>query len=363
MHAIKVGASGYGNVVAEAKREDGFKSKVGTIDETKTKNNYGLLDRPAPKNIDEHIKSLGVKRKIRADAVRMCSVIVDYPRDEIRAEREFFDNILNGLKKCLKIDDKALLYAEVHTDEGHKHMHVGFVPLVEKKKRYKDGHEELQVKLSAKDVLTKEVLEELHPFMQRYMEERGFTGTLLHEDGVKRDKDFLEHKITKLEEERVKLVKEVEELGVKHDVLHMKVSDKQEQLDFLDQESERLNTKINDMETYVNDMKAYVNGFLKDIQVIEDYRDRIDEQMRRFDNINQIIDKLENKALAAQLREQTDTLSSRYGITARKVDNDILDFNRRAVNATNKPIVKQPVSPIQKPALKKQMKKINPDAR
>lgn len=270
MHAIKVGASGYGNVVAEAKREDGFKSKVGTIDETKTKDNYGLVDRPAPKNIDEHIRELGVKRKIRADAVRMCSVIIDYPKDETRSEREFFQSAVDGLKEHFKIDDKALLYAEVHVDEGHSHMHVGFVPLTEKKKKYKDGREEMQVKLSAKDVLTKQSLEELHPFMVRYMSERGFTGTLLHEDGVKRDKDFMEHKLEKMNEEYADLK---ERIGIETDFMQ----------DVLDQNNEMCG-KLNDLQDEISSLTEQRERLVEDVEGIKAYKRTLTDEIKPLED-------------------------------------------------------------------------------
>lgn len=224
MHVIKCGASDYGSVRGEACREEGFHSKVGTINPELTQHNYSLIDREPPTNIDEYIKSLGVKRKIRADAVRCASIIVDYPKDEIRPPEEFFEDAKKGLQEHFGIKDDAILYARVHVDEGHDHMHFAFVPLLESEKAYKDGHTEKQVKLSAFDVLTKASLQELHPFMQKYMSERGYEGTLHYADGEKRDKEFLEHKIEKIE-------KEIQSLEEKR-------QDRQEEVDFWDKQSD-----------------------------------------------------------------------------------------------------------------------------
>lgn len=201
MHIMKCGISDYGKVRGEAGRENGFHSKVGTINPELTKYNYNLIDRDPPTDIDAYIKDLGVNRKIRADAVRCVSVIVDFPKDEKRPSAEFFADAIKGLQEHFGIKDDAILYAQVHVDEGHDHMHFAFVPLVEKEKTYKDGHTEKQVKLSAYEVLTREKLQELHPYMQKYMKERDYRGTLHYADGEKRDKDFLEHKIEKIKGE------------------------------------------------------------------------------------------------------------------------------------------------------------------
>ena len=202
MHLIKCGASDYGKVKGEACREEGFHSKVGTINQEMTQYNYNLVtDREPPEDIDEYIKGLGVKRKIRADAVRCASLIVDYPKDETRPYQEFFEDMKIGLQKYFGIKDEAVLYAQVHLDERHPHLHFSFVPLVEKDKVYKDGHAERQVKLAAKEIFTQASLRNLHPHMQRYMKDRGYSGTIHYPEREKKYKEFMEHKLEKMEEE------------------------------------------------------------------------------------------------------------------------------------------------------------------
>ena len=201
MHVMKCGKSDYGKVKAEALREEGYHSKSGTIDRELSHLNYSLTNNQAPEDIDEYIKSLGVKRKIRADAVRLATIIVDYPKDEVKPDKEYFEDVVEGLKKYFDIKDESVIYAEVHKDEGHPHLHFAFVPVKESVKLYKDGHGETQVKLAATEFFTLEKLRELHPWMQRYMDDRGYRGTLHHNDGVKRDKIFLEHKLDQIERE------------------------------------------------------------------------------------------------------------------------------------------------------------------
>lgn len=262
MHILKGGASDYGSVKGEALREDGFSSKIGTIKKEKTIDNYPLVDRNPPKDIDEFIKNLGVKRRIRSDAVRFVSIIVDYPKDETRDEREFFQESIKGLQEHFGIKDDAILYAQVHLDEGHPHMHFSFVPLVEKEKKYKDGHSEKQIKLSAFDVLTKKSLCNLHPFMQTHMWSKGFTGTLHHNDGVKRDKDFLEHKLKQLEEE----------LAEKRQDVHMadlELQSIKNETMLLKSEYERNKKLYEDMKNTLNIDKLFEDVELLDKQIEE----------------------------------------------------------------------------------------------
>lgn len=209
MHILKGGASDYGSLKKEALREDNFKSKVGTIDPNLTFMNYGLVA-DAPEDIDGFIKGLGVERKIRSDAVRFVSIIVDYPKDETRYSKDFFEDAKKEIQDYFDVKNEAVLYAQVHLDEGHPHMHFAFVPTVEQEKIYKDGHSEMKVKLSAKDMLTRERLQQFHPHMQERMHELGYTGTIHHNDGIKRDKDFMEHKLDMIEQETKRATKELE---------------------------------------------------------------------------------------------------------------------------------------------------------
>ena len=201
MHIIKCGKSDYSKLKGEACRDDGYHSRLGTIKQELTKHNYKLIDKEPPTDIDEHIKSLGVDRKIRPNAVRCLSVIVDYPKDETKSPADFFTDAMKGLQEYFNIKDDAILYAQVHVDEGHEHMHFAFVPLVESEKTYKDGHTKNQVKLSAYEILTKQKLQELHPYIQKYMEERDYKGTLYYGDNERRDRDFLEHKFEQVEKD------------------------------------------------------------------------------------------------------------------------------------------------------------------
>ena len=300
MHVMKCGANDYGSVRKEACRENGFNSKVGTVDSELTQYNYNLIDREPPTNIDEYIKSLGVKRKIRADAVRCASIIVDYPKDETRPPKDFFEDAKKGLQEHFGIKDNAILYAMVHVDEGHDHMHFAFVPLVEKEKTYKDGHSEKQIKLSAKEILTKERLRELHPFMQTYMCERGYKGTLHYADGEKRDKEFLEHKLEKIE-------KEIKSLADRHAELDENISLVEGLNIYYNDENDRLQGSIDELESQCGQLKEKIKGQEVTIASNSEALDQQEERLRegkeaiaQVDAVTHLLNDKGNKFIKAE---------------------------------------------------------------
>ena len=283
MHIMKCGKSDYSKIKGEACRDDGYHSRVGTINPELTEFNDNLIDREPPTDIDEYIKSLGVDRKIRADAVRCVSVIVDYPKDEKRSSYEFFTDAMKGLQEHFNIKDDAILYAQMHVDEGHEHMHFAFVPLVESEKTYKDGHTEIQLKLSAKEVLTRDSLQELHPFMQRYMEEREYEGTLYYGDDERRDKDFLEYKLSKIEAEIQNLEEEFKSWTDKNIQLEAEIQGQE--------------ATITSNSTEIRQQQAQIDSKSKELEDISDDLDDAKKTIANNDNIvkefNQMNEKLD----------------------------------------------------------------------
>jgi len=275
MHVLKGGASDYGSVKGEALREEKGHSKVGTINPELTDQNYSLCQHEAPEQIDEYIKSLGVKRKIRADAVRFVSVIIDYPKDEIMDEEKFFQNAKEGLKEHFNISEEAILYATVHKDEGHPHMHLSFVPLIQKEKTYKDGHTEMQTKLSAFDVITPEALQKLHPFMQSYMASRGFTGTLHHDDGEKRDKEFLEHKLEQIEKDIDEKEQKITVINSYTDLLQRNQSALSERLYNLQSQIEEADEQIKEKNEVIEPLEAKISLLTSQMDNLQAEADKI----------------------------------------------------------------------------------------
>lgn len=166
MHLMKCKASDIKNVLEEAARE--HHSKVGTIDQIRTHLNYNLAPEDnrihSADELKQHIKDLGINRKIRSDAVLCYSTIIDVPKDYTGDTTEFFQSAYNALKQELcNGHEEYVLQAYVHLDEKTPHMHFASVPIIEK-----DG----KMKLSAKDITgTKTFLRNFHPHIEQAMTE------------------------------------------------------------------------------------------------------------------------------------------------------------------------------------------------
>lgn len=174
MHIIKLHSADVKAVLGEARRE--HESKVGSIDPEKTKDNYNLARRLEwdADLLKNRIKDLGVKRKVKDDAVLACSCIVTLPKDYQGDPEAFFKSATKALCHILCGGDTArIVQAEVHMDEKTPHMHFSWVPIVEK-----DGKR----KLSAKEQLTKSFLTTFHSAVEQYMTADLGMEILLHDE-------------------------------------------------------------------------------------------------------------------------------------------------------------------------------------
>lgn len=106
------------------------------------------------------------KRRVRSDAVRVvdfvCQLPEQYKEESEERQRAFFEAVRDKLSD----DFGELLWATVHRDEktkegkGADHLHAGFIPVT------RDG------RLSAKEVISEEVLARYHDEMDAYLKER-----------------------------------------------------------------------------------------------------------------------------------------------------------------------------------------------
>lgn len=163
-HVAKYKASALGRMCGHYERRaerHGYERE--NVDNSLTDRNYNLMpERPQGQVawITDRIGSLGLKRKPRSDAVRMCDVVVTAP-PEVREgdERRFFEAESEALGRVFGRGN--CVSAWVHGDEPHArwHMHWAFVPVTA------DG------RLSAKDVVSRNALRQLHPALQRAADE------------------------------------------------------------------------------------------------------------------------------------------------------------------------------------------------
>ena len=245
----------------ENERDENYKfTKNPQIDKSKTRLNYHTV--PYEKKylsfIDERIKQLSPKRKIKDDAVLITSFILG-------SDKEFFDGISPEAQKQF-FDDCTEFFAErygkenvvsavVHLDESTPHLHFNLMPVT-------DG------RLCAKELFDRAALRELQTNFyevvgKKYGLKRGKEGsTAKHLDTVafktKKMTEAAEEKICEAEEAQV-AAKPVKEL------LESYQSAKSEKIPFSGKKKETeiiaLRTKNGELQRK-NDILAKDNGDL-----------------------------------------------------------------------------------------------------
>lgn len=159
-HVAKYNASALGRMCGHYERSSEKHGYVReNIDNGKIGDNYNLA--PARQEgqvafINGRIEELGLKRRPRENAVRMCDCVVTAPPEVSDGElRKFFAAESEALSEMFGAEN--LVSAWVHLDEpgARPHMHWAWVPVTD------DG------RLSAKEVVSRAALRDLHPALQQ----------------------------------------------------------------------------------------------------------------------------------------------------------------------------------------------------
>lgn len=161
-HIAKYQAAALGGMLAHYARtpelERGYRRD--NIDPARTRLNYNLAPAHPSGQVDfinDRIASLGLKRKVRKDAIRMCDCVLTMPKSlDPSRSREFFEDAYAFLANRYGAENVVSAY--VHMDESMPHMHFAWVPVTE------DG------RLSAKDVVTRSSLRTLHSDLQETLQ-------------------------------------------------------------------------------------------------------------------------------------------------------------------------------------------------
>lgn len=190
MHVAKYTASQIGQMCTHYNRNHGEDRNYSNenIDKEKSVLNYNLA--PDRENevdfINQRINE--VKHLNRADVVKMADWVVTLPQDFKGDSRAFFEGAYNALES--RYGQENVVSAYVHMDEKQPHLHFAFIPIT----RTLDKDNNPIEKLSAKEVLTRTELQEMHPYMERVLERKlGHEVHLLNEatrDGNKAIKEL-----------------------------------------------------------------------------------------------------------------------------------------------------------------------------
>ncbi|MBQ6980178.1 MAG: plasmid recombination protein [Clostridia bacterium] len=125
-----------GKIENENERQESY-TRIGreTIDVERTHNNYHIVPAPDTRYIEfinNRIKEVGVKRKVKDDAVRMATFVIgakgDYFKDmPPETEREFFTDCVDFIAR--QMGKENIISAIVHKDETSPHIHINVVPI------------------------------------------------------------------------------------------------------------------------------------------------------------------------------------------------------------------------------------------
>ena len=135
------------------------------IDKSRTHLNYNLAPERDISQYEFIKKRCSDVRCLnREDVVKMCDWIITAPKDLPPEKREeFFREAYEFLKN--KYGEENIISAYVHLDETTPHMHFAFVPVVIDKKKG-------DLKVSAKECITKNDLKFFHSELQNYLESK-----------------------------------------------------------------------------------------------------------------------------------------------------------------------------------------------
>lgn len=200
MHILKLHSEDIRGVLAEHARQPGYHSKYGDIDQARTALNYNLAPRDisTAEGVTAYIKELGVTRKIRENAVLALNCIATMPQDCTAGVDEWARATYDGLVKELCLGHEELvIQCYIHLDEMTPHINFAYTPVLydedrekvqkptknrpkdadrgNKRGKYKTSH---APRLTADEMCNKLTLQQLHPAIQEYLQERGIDGTM-----------------------------------------------------------------------------------------------------------------------------------------------------------------------------------------
>lgn len=164
MNVQKYTASQLGQMLTHYNRNNGEERNYSNenIDKSRTHENYNLAPVRDISEIDFINNRIDeVKHINRADVIKMATWIVTLPKDYKGDSMSFFEQSYKALSN--RYGEQNVISSWVHMDEKQPHMHFAFVPVVRTVDR-SGNHIE---KLSAKELINREELKQMHPYMER----------------------------------------------------------------------------------------------------------------------------------------------------------------------------------------------------
>jgi hypothetical protein len=176
-HITKFKLSSMGQIFAHINRDKNTIRKYDNQD-IDTSRSYLNQDIIHGDMTDLNARMSEVSHQKRKDLVACCGVVVTLPVElhssDLASQNRFFNYCTNFIKE--KFGEKNVVYATIHHDETTPHIHIGFVPVTQIERKYrskaKKGQTYTQERISAKDVVTKSMLNTFHSELDNYITEK-----------------------------------------------------------------------------------------------------------------------------------------------------------------------------------------------
>ena len=217
-----------------AKEDDGKikDTSYSLINPAKSHLNYNLCDGDMVELLEEKKKTAYIRSE-KTD-VAFYDFVIPYPKDCSVSPEEFFKTVYGIYKK-----DRVMKYcigAYVHMDESNPHMHYLCMPIEECKeftkskdvkvfdekkgkevtRRIKNTYTE---KFNASKKFNKQLFENLHPYLQKKINELGITATIITPERIKFNewkKERIEHYNKLIEENPDKKMEYIDEFWTEY---------------------------------------------------------------------------------------------------------------------------------------------------
>lgn len=313
--------------------------EASSVDASLSGENYSLLDRcETAKGANEYRKKLEEKIHIynRKNMVKCIELVVQQPED-CRTDQEaeaFFKGIHDCICSMLPMGEECVFVSEVHRDEmkldseGNRlskdHLHMMFVPGVRT-----DKYEGYEYKLCADNLTKRKQLLQLHPNVQKYLDDHGIKGTVWRKGGSSRTAIALSTKQMKeiTDKTGVKIDRTItaERLGeIIKENRDIKIFDKKlkEKIENIEAESVVKDEKISSLQSLLESTKYELDRALEKVaeskislandhqKEIDSLRNELSEAKKTISEKDLALEKAEGKA--AKLSEELESKTKNF---------------------------------------------------
>ena len=281
-----------------------------------------------------------VSHQNRKDLVACCGVVITLPAElhssDLATQNQFFNYCTDFIKQ--KFGEKNTIYATIHHDETTPHVHIGFVPVTHIERKYRSkarkGETYTQERVSAKEVVTKSMLNTFHSELDNYITEKlGQKVSILTNDNTKR-------KNLSIGELKERTTKKLEDIEKSYNLKKEFLNNLQETTGAIGQDfglfvtmSKKKAMKLINTSVSVTEMKSYLSKLDK---LNNDYLNSIEgkkflevsNELKNFKEKNKDLE-LENKELKIQINSYSSLILENKRL--REENNKLNEFKELAM--------------------------------